>query len=287
MKDRIIRGSADDFRFFALNATNVVKEAKAVHKLPLIETDLMGRLIIAGLLTSQTLKNPDDSITVKLDSNGPLTGGLVSVTKSGTIKGYINNYLDMSNLTAKTFKEVVGNGTLTIMRSVGDKKPYIGLVELISGEIGEDLAYYYLKSEQINSAVSLGVLFVQDEYRQAGGFMVQLLPNAKEESITILENNLAKLPSFTDLLDMDYSLEKIMEEFVLKGFDVEYTEEVEPQYQCDCSKDKFRRGIISLGKEEIKQICDEGKPIDTECHFCNKVYTFEHSELVEILETLK
>ncbi len=286
MKDRIIRGSADDFRFFVLNATNVVKEAKSIHKLPLIETDLMGRLIIAGLLTSQTLKNTDDSITIKLDSDGPLTGGLVSVTKAGAIKGYLNNYLDMDNLTAKTFKDVVGNGTLTVMRSIGDKKPYIGLVELISGEIGEDLAYYYLKSEQINSAVSLGVLFVQDEYRQAGGFMVQLLPNAKEESITILENNLAKLPSFTDLLDMEYSLEKIMEEFVLKGFDIEYTEEVEPFYQCDCSKDKFRRGIISIGKEEIKQICDEGKPIDTECHFCNKVYSFDHSELVEILNSL-
>ncbi len=286
MKDKIIRGSADDFRFFVLNATNVIKEAKSIHKLPLIETDLMGRLIIAGLLTSQTLKNTDDSITIKLDTDGPLSGGLVSVTKAGAIKGYLNNYLDMSNITAKTFKEIVGNGTLTVMRSIGDKKPYIGLVELLSGEIGEDLAYYYLKSEQINSAVSLGVLFVQDEYRQAGGFMVQLLPNAKEESITILENNLAKLPSFTDLLDMEYSLEKIMEEFVLKGFDIEYTEEVEPFYHCDCSKDKFRRGIISLGKEELKQICDEGKPIDTECHFCNKVYSFEHSELMEILGSI-
>ena len=207
MKDYLIRGITKDkcIRFFAVRANDLVENAVKIHQLSYTNSIILGRTLIAGLLMSMDLKNEKDLLTLKFNGDGPAGEFVVTSSGDNTIKGYTNNpsyELDLKQINSFNASLAVGNGVLNVIRSIGDSKPYIGQVDIVSGEIAEDIAYYYSQSEQIPTAIQLGVLMNDDaSVRQAGGFLVQLMPNTPEHIIEKLEENLRRLPNFSDLLD--------------------------------------------------------------------------------------
>jgi len=290
VKDYLIRGITKDkcIRFFAVRANEVVNEAIKIHKLSYTNSIILGRTLIAGLLMSKDLKNKNDLLTIKFAGDGPAGDFLVTATGDNTIKGYTNNpsyEIDLDKTKVFKASDAVGKGVLNIIRSIGDSKPYIGQTNIISGEIAEDIAYYYSQSEQIPTAIQLGVLMNDDAtVKQAGGFLVQLMPNTPEHIIDKLEDNIKKLPNFSDLLDMDYSIEELINNFVLKGFLTEITENHGVKYECNCSRERFSKGLSLLGKDEIAQLIEDNETINAECHFCNKSYSFSIEDLKSIYQ---
>ncbi|MCB5249891.1 MAG: Hsp33 family molecular chaperone HslO [Candidatus Cloacimonadales bacterium] len=289
MKDYLIRGITKDkcIRFFAVRANDLVENAVKIHQLSYTNSIILGRTLIAGLLMSMDLKNEKDLLTLKFNGDGPAGEFVVTSSGDNTIKGYTNNpsyELDLKQINSFNASLAVGNGVLNVIRSIGDSKPYIGQVDIVSGEIAEDIAYYYSQSEQIPTAIQLGVLMNDDaSVRQAGGFLVQLMPNTPEHIIEKLEENLRRLPNFSDLLDMNYSLEELISDFILKGFGIDIKEKHSVKYDCNCSKERFSKGLALLDSDELKQIVEDNEPISAECHFCNKSYSFSIDELKEIL----
>ncbi len=294
MKDRAIRGIAADkqIRFFAVNSTQTVQKALESHYLSVTSTIFLGRMLSAGIMLGMDLKDEASSITLKIDCDGPLGGGTVVSKNKGRTKGYVNQ--EKVELEAKTniyglsIAHAVGKGTLTIIKDLNVRQPFSGQVELISGEVAEDLAYYFLQSEQVPSAVGLGLLVNPDaSVKSSGGFIVQLMPFAKEEVISKLEENVTKMPNISDLLDMGKDIETIVKDFVLKGFDFSVTDEIEPSFSCDCSKDKFWNGVKLLGLVDIQEaLLKEGK-LQANCHFCNETYTFDENDLYQMIEEIK
>ena len=232
------------------------------------------------------LKSEKDLITLQITGSGPLKGVLVTSDSKSNVKGYVVNpdadlplkpdgKLDVGN--------AVGAGTLKIIKDVGLKDPYVGSIELISGEIADDLTYYFAQSEQVPSSVGLGVLVDTDcTIKHSGGFIVQLMPGADEEIIDKLEKKLMTIPYVTDMLNDGYSAEKMLEA-ILGDLELEILEKSPMQYKCTCSKDRVEKAIISLGKKEISQIIEEDKKAELTCQFCGKVYNFNETELKDIL----
>lgn len=296
MQDRAIRGMAakNQIRFFAVDSTNTVKEAASAHKLSVAATLLLGRMMSASIMLGMDLKDERSSVTLKLDCDGPLAGATVVSRNMGRVKGYVKNTQaelvnDSENPQfAIKIGPTVGNGTLSIIKDLNVKQPFTGQVKLISGEIGDDLAYYFLQSEQIPSAVGLGILVNPDlSIRTSGGFIVQLMPFTDDDTIVQLEDNIKNMPNISDLLDMGKSIEDIVIEFVLKNFDMIITDELEPTFYCDCSKEKFRSGLKLLGKEELIEVLNEDGKLETNCQFCNSTYTYYEKDLKDIIKELK
>lgn len=296
MQDRAIRGMAakNQIRFFAVDSTNTVKEAASAHKLSVAATLLLGRMMSASIMLGMDLKDERSSVTLKLDCDGPLAGATVVSRNMGRVKGYVKNTQaelvnDSENPQfAIKIGPTVGNGTLSIIKDLNVKQPFTGQVKLISGEIGDDLAYYFLQSEQIPSAVGLGILVNPDlSIRTSGGFIVQLMPFTDDDTIVQLEDNIKNMPNISDLLDMGKSIEDIVIEFVLKNFDMIITDELEPTFYCDCSKEKFRSGLKLLGKEELIEVLNEDGKLETNCRFCNSTYTYYEKDLKDIIKELK
>jgi len=292
VKDYLIRGISKDkcIRFFAARANDLVNEAMNIHKLSYTNTIILGRTLIAGLLMSNDLKNEDDLLTIRFAGDGPAGHFLVTCNGKNSIKGYSENpEFELNQNQLKNFKasDAVGNGIINVIRSVGNLKPHMGQTNIVSGEIAEDIAYYYMQSEQIPTAIQLGVLLNEDgQIRQAGGFLVQLMPDTPDHIIDRLESNINSFPNFSDMLDMNYSLEDLINKFILKGFSAEITEKSEIRYECNCTKDRFRKGMALLGKEELKQMIDDNESISAECHFCNRSYSFSVEDLIEIYNSL-
>lgn len=289
MNDYLIRGITKNkyIRFFAVNAKNTVDEAIKIHHLSFTNAILLGRTLIAGLLISNDLKNRDDLLTLRFDGDGSSGSIIVTATGEKTVKGYIQhpeNELTKNTDGTISLRNAVGNGILHVIKSIGDQKPYIGQTEIVSGEIAEDIAYYYMQSEQIPTAIQLGVLIDNDAcVKQAGGFFIQLLPNTPDDVIDMLEKNIKSFPNFSDMLDMNYSIETLLEKFILKNFDIEILEKNNVRYQCNCSRERFYNGIVLLGKNEIEHLIEENESINAECHFCNKSYTFDKDDLISML----
>ena len=235
------------------------------------------------------MKNPTDVLTLQVQCGGPIGGMTVTADSKGEVKGYVHNPDVM--LPPKNGKLDVGGalgpGFLNVIKDMGLKEPYVGQVALQTGEIAEDLTYYFAASEQVPSAVGLGVLMNKDNtVRQAGGFIVQVMPFAEEETIAKLEANVQKIQSVTTLLEQGHTPESLLEQ-VLDGFDIEINDRIPTEFYCNCSKERVEKALISIGRKELNEMIQEGKKVELNCHFCNTNYTFSVEELKEILRKCK
>ena len=291
MDDYIIKGMAagNEIRFFAAYTRNTVEKARTTHNLSPVCSAALGRLLTGGALMGSMCKNDDDVLTLKINGDGPAKSLTVTADAKSNVKGLIYNGQVDIPLRSDGHLNVgglVGNGMLTVIRDEGPGEPYVGQTALVSGEIGEDLTYYFAESEQIPTSVGLGVLVDTDlSIKHAGGFIIQLLPFASEETITRLENSLANVKSVTDYFNNGMSVEEMMDKII--GEDVFESkiiiEEKRPTgYHCNCSRDRVTKALISIGRAEIKSMIDDGKPVNLHCDFCNTDYEFQVDELKEI-----
>lgn len=276
--------SADGSAFASvIDAKDIVSEIEKIHKTSAVVTAGLGRLSIGASLMGYMLKGKDDNITLRIDADG-LTGQLIAVADSmGNVKSCVNNPVVEIPLNAQGKLDVGGavghNGTLSVVKDLGLKEPYVGVVPLVSGEIAEDIASYYATSEQIPTVCSLGVLVNPDlTVKSAGGFLVQLLPFADEKCIDIIEKNVTKIRPVSAILSDGITPEEIAN-MLLDGLEPEPLDEANPVYKCDCSRERTERVLVSLGKNELLSIAGEGKDTSVYCHFCGKEYIFTPKEI--------
>lgn len=271
----------------ALDSTDMVAMIEQYHKPSAVVTAALGRLATAASLMGYGQKNEGDQLTLRVDGDGPI-GSMYAVADSwGNVKCCADNYIVEIPLNAKGKLDVggaVGEGTLSVIKDLGLKEPYVGTIPLVSGEIAEDIANYYVASEQIPTVLSLGVLVAPDlTVQHAGGFLIQLLPFADESVIPILEQNVASMPHFTEMLKSGMTAEDIVMK-CLEGLDPNLLDEAEPVYHCDCSRERTSRILISIGKEELQRLADTQEQIEVCCHFCDKKYTFTPAEILELID---
>lgn len=292
MNDYIIRATAanDQIRAFAAVTTEMVETAREHHNTSPVATAALGRLLTAGAMMGSMMKGEKDVLTLQIKAGGPLQGITVTADSQGNIKGYVGNPDVCIPANSKGKLDVagaVGPGFLTVIKDMGLKEPYSGQVMLQTCEIAEDLTYYFATSEQVPSAVGLGVLMNKNNtVRQAGGFIVQLMPFAEEDVISKLEQNVQKINSVTNLLEEGHTPESLLEK-VLEGFDIQINEKMDTRFHCNCSKERVAKALISIGRKELNEMIQEGKPIEMNCHFCNTNYNFTVEELKEILRRCK
>lgn len=292
MKDYIVRATAAgaQIRAFAATTRNLVEHARAAHGTSPVATAALGRLLSAGAMMGTMLKGEKDLVTLQIKGDGPIHGITVTADPFARVKGYADYpgvMLPPNAIGKLDVGGAVGNGMLTVIRDLGLKEPYVGQTILQTGEIAEDLTYYFAASEQIPSTVGLGVLMEKDNtVKQAGGFIIQLMPFAEDEVIEKLEENLKKMPSVTSILDEGKTPEELLA-VVLDGIKLEITDTVPTEFYCNCDKKRIEKAIISIGEKDIKEMIEEGKEIEVKCHFCNSAYTFSVEELKELLKKAK
>lgn len=289
MADYIIRATAakGQVRAFAAFTRDLVEKARASHNTSPVATAALGRLLTAGAMMGSMMKNEKDLLTLKIEGDGPIGGLTVTADSRGNVKGYVNNPLVVLPCNDKGKLDVggaLGIGVLSVIQDVGLKEPYVGQTILVSGEIAEDLTYYYATSEQTPSSVALGVLMNKDNtVRQAGGFIIQLMPGAGEEVISALEKRVGEISSVTSLLDEGMTPEEILQT-ILEGMEPEITDKMNTRFYCGCHKERVEKALISIGKKELQDMIQDGKPIEINCHFCNANYVFSVEELQGLLE---
>lgn len=292
MKDYIVRATAAgaQIRAFAATTRNLVEHARTAHGTSPVATAALGRLLSAGAMMGTMLKGEKDLVTLQIKGDGPIHGITVTADSFARVKGYADYpgvMLPPNAIGKLDVGGAVGNGMLTVIRDLGLKEPYVGQTILQTGEIAEDLTYYFAASEQIPSTVGLGVLMEKDNtVKQAGGFIIQLMPFAEDEVIEKLEENLKKMPSVTSILDEGKTPEELLA-VVLDGIELEITDTVPTEFYCNCDKKRIEKAIISIGEKDIKEMIEEGKEIEVKCHFCNSAYTFSVEELKELLKKAK
>lgn len=298
MESRMIRGASKNARFFVIDSTEIVQEALNIHKCSPTAINAFGRFLTAGLIMGGTLKGKD-LLSIVTDTDGLVNQMIVTANGEGEVKGYLNNpQADLPNkqLTNKPdVANLIGKGTLRVIKDMGLKEPYVGLSEIVSGEIAEDVAYYYVTSEQIPTVIALGVeLSDEKTVKVAGGYMIQLFPDSDDKFIDLLEEKIKAMRNITELLKGGMDLERIVKLIYEDMTDENYEKLIEPyevlesknvKYFCNCNKEKYYKGLITLGKEEIEKVLNEtGGEIETECHFCGKRYKFNRDDLKEFLE---
>ncbi len=292
MSDYIVRAMAanQQVRAFAAVTKDVVETARKAHNTSPVATAALGRLLTAGAMMGVMMKGEKDILTLQIKAGGPLNGITVTADSKGRVKGYVGNPNVCIPANAKGKLDVagaVGVGFLNVIKDLGLKEPYLGQVALQTSEIAEDLTYYFATSEQVPSAVGLGVLMNKDNtVRQAGGFILQVMPFAEESTIDRLEKNVQNISSVTSLLEEGYTPETLLEK-ALEGFDVEISDRVPTSFYCNCSKSRVERALISVGRKELNEMIQEGKDVELNCHFCNSNYVFHVEELKEILRKSK
>ena len=288
MSDYIIRATAAEgqIRAFAAATRDLVEYARNAHNTSPVATAALGRLLTAGAMMGVMMKGEKDLLTIRIQGDGPIEGLTATADSKGRVKGYAFNPAVMLPPNSKGKLDVggaLGVGVLSVIKDIGLKDPYVGQTILVSGEIAEDLTYYYATSEQTPSSVALGVLMNKDNtVRQAGGFIIQLMPGASEEIITKLEMKLGEIQSVTSLMDVGNTPEMILEH-ILGEFGLEIGEKIPASFYCNCTKERVEKAIISIGREEISQMIADGKPIEVNCHFCGKNYGFSVAELEDML----
>ena len=289
MRDYIVRATAanDQIRAFAATTRDLVEAARQAHGTSPVATAALGRLLTAGAMMGSMMKGEKDLLTLQIKGDGPLGGITVTADSSARVKGYVGHpeVLLPPNLAGKLdVGGAVGQGDLVVIKDMGLKEPYVGRTALVSGEIAEDITAYFAASEQIPSAVALGVLMSREnEVKQAGGFILQLMPFAEEEIITALEAKLAEISSVTSMLDRGMTPEDMLQE-LLGDLGVTVHERIGTGFFCNCDKKRVEKAIISIGKKEIGEMIAEGKPIEVNCHFCGKTYEFSVEELKRLLK---
>ncbi len=290
MSDYLIRATAANaqIRAFAVESKVLVEKARASHNTSPVVTAALGRLLTAGTMMGVMLKGEKDVLTLQVNGSGPVQGMTVTADSQGRVKGYakVPEVIIPANKKGKLdVASAVGIGVLTVIKDMGLKEPYAGQVALQTSEIAEDLTYYFATSEQVPSSVGLGVLMDKETntVKQAGGFIIQLMPFADERVISKLEENLKSVTSVTSLFEEGKGPEEILE-ILLKGFDIEITDKIPVEFYCNCDKKRVEKALISIGKKELEEMIREGKEVELNCHFCNSNYIFQVNELKEILK---
>ena len=287
MSDYIVRATAADaqIRAFACTTKDVVETARQAHNTSPVVTAALGRLLSAGAMMGSMLKGDDDLLTLQIKGDGPMQGLMVTADSKSNVKGYayVPDVILPANAVGKLdVAGAVGNGTLRVIRDMGLKDPYVGQTLLQTSEIAEDLTYYFATSEQVPSSVGLGVLMERNNtVKQAGGFIIQLMPFAEESVISRLEQNLSGIMSVTAMLDAGNTPEQMLNQ-LLDGLECEILETRPTAFLCNCGRPKIEKVLISLGEKEIKEMIDEGKEIEINCQFCGKHYQFSVDELKEL-----
>lgn len=287
-QDYIVRGMAagGQIRCFAITSRNLTEEARQRHGTSPVTTAALGRLLSGGAMMGIMMKGEKDLLTLQIQGDGPVQGITVTADSFGHVKGYPVNpvvLLPPSREGKLDVGKAIGSGVLTVIRDVGLKEPYAGQVQLVSGEIAEDLTYYFAVSEQTPSSVALGVLMNQNNtVSQAGGYIIQLMPGTSEAVIAKLEHRLSETRPVTTLLSQGYSPEGILEE-ILEGLDVSISPDCIPaSFSCHCSKERMAQALISLGSKELDRLIEEQESIEMQCHFCNSKYSFSVNDLKNI-----
>lgn len=288
MEDYIIRATAGNgsIRAFAAISTNTVEKARQIHQTTPVASAALGRMLTAAAMMGAMLKSEKDLITLQITGDGPLKGVLVTSDSKSNVKGYVVNPDVDIPLKADGKLNVggaIGNGSLRVIKDIGLKEPYSGSIELVSGEIADDITYYFAKSEQVPSSVGLGVLVDTNlTIKHSGGFIIQLMPDAPEDVIDKLEKKLLTIPYITDMLNSGLDAEKILET-ILGDFGLEILDKTGMDYKCSCNRQRVEQAIVSLGKKELAKIIEEDKKASLTCQFCNKVYEFNEEELKKLL----
>ncbi len=292
MSDYLIRATAAgaQIRAFAALTTDTAERARTIHNTCPTMTAALGRLLTAGAMMGSMMKGDDDLLTLQIRGEGPGKGLTVTATANGTVKGY--PVVPVVNLPANAKGKLdVGGalypGTLSVIRDMGLKEPYVGQTVLQTGEIAEDLTYYFAASEQTPSSVALGVLMNSDNtVRHAGGFILQLMPFAEDSMINRLEANLKDLPSVTKMMEEGLTPEGILRR-ALAGFDVEITDRLPVEYSCNCSREKMEKALIAIGQKDLRELIEENEPVTMNCQFCGSSFTFSVEELKKMAESQK
>ena len=288
-QDYIVRATAanSSIRAFAATSGNLVEEARKRHNTSPVVTAALGRLLTGAAMMGVMMKGEQDILTVQIKSGGPMRGMTVTADSQGHVKGYpvVPDVMLPPNKKGKLdVAGAVGVGLMYVIKDMGLKDPYVGQTTLQTSEIAEDLTYYFATSEQVPSSVGLGVLMNKDNtVRQAGGFIIQLMPFTDEKIIDALEQKIAGLTSVTDLLEQGHTPESLLE-FILGDFGVEITDRIDTSFSCNCSRERVKKAVVSIGKKDLQEMIDDGEPIEVKCHFCNTGYTFCIDELKEIME---
>lgn len=289
---RLVRCISDDglVAISAVESTDIVAKAEQLHKSSAVVTAALGRLLTAASLMGAQLKGADQSVTLRVKGDGPIGSLTAYSDSSGNVKGYAQNpfvELPLNSIGKLDVGSAVGAGDLFVTKDLRLKEPYNGAVSLVSGEIAEDIAAYYARSEQIPTVCSLGVLVNPDlTVKHAGGFIIQLLPAASENEIEKVERSIKNLPSVTTMLESGMSCFEIAKE-AMKEFKIELLDESAPEYKCDCSRERTEKILRSLGKEELAKIAEELDKCEVKCHFCDAVYSFTKNEILTLSERAK
>ena len=290
--DYMLRATAANgqIRAFAATSRDLVEKARQAHNTSPVATAALGRLMTAGVMMGSMMKADSDLLTIRVEGDGPIGGLTVTADKNGNVKGYAFHPEVMLPPNAKGKLDVggaLGVGVLSVIQDIGLKEPYVGQTILVTGEIAEDLTYYYATSEQTPSSVALGVLMNKENtVRQAGGFIIQLLPGAEEATIAALEKTIGELEPVTTMLNKGMTPEDILE-LILGQFGLEILDKLDTRFHCDCSREKVEKALISVGKKELNDMVQEGKPVEVKCHFCNTPYVFNVEELKNLIRRSK
>lgn len=287
MGDYIVRAMAAEgqIRAFAASTREVVETARQKHETSPIATVALGRLLTGGAMMGTMMKNDSDMITIQIKSDGPIGSMTVTADTRGNVKGFVANPQVMLPLKDGKLDVAgaLGIGVLSVIKDIGLKEPYVGDTILVTSEIADDLTYYFATSEQVPSSVGLGVLMNKNNtVEQAGGFIIQLLPGASEETIEKLEKRINEIKSITGMLEQKMSPEDILG-VVLGGMGLTVLDRIDTKFYCNCSKERVKNAVISIGREEIQSMIDDNNPIEVNCHFCSSHYTFSVDELKEML----
>ncbi|EQB90190.1 molecular chaperone Hsp33 [Clostridium punense] len=290
--DKLVRATAQngEIRIIGATTTDLVQEAMDIHKCTPTAAAALGRMLTVGSLMGALLKNEKDSLTIQISGGGEAKGVVVTAHADACVKGYIGNPdvdLPLNSIGKLDVGGAIGtNGYLKVIRDMGLKEPYIGQVPIQTGEIGDDLAYYFTISEQTPSAVALGVLVDTNlTIKAAGGFIIQMMPGASEFVADILSYRLQEIPSVTSMITEGMTIEDILK-YIFEDMDLKIHEELKPEYKCDCSRERVERALISIGRKDLQELVDEGKSEEILCHFCNKSYIFTNENISELLKSL-
>lgn len=288
-EDYIVRATAagHQLRIFAATTKNLVEEARKIHNTSPVVTAALGRLLTAGSMMGSMMKGESDVLTLQITCEGPVKGLTVTADSMANVKGYVKQPIVILPPNEKGKLDVsgaLGPGFLNVIRDIGMKEPYNGRIQLVSGEIAEDLTYYYATSEQVPSSVGLGVLLEKDNHvKQAGGFIIQVMPYAEEQVISTVEESLQHIHSVTDLLEREMSPEDMIR-YLMGSLDVDILDRIPAAYTCNCSRERVSKAVAGIGRKGLEEIIADGETIEVNCDFCGSHYYFTVEELKEFLK---
>jgi molecular chaperone Hsp33 len=291
--DKLIKATAlnGDVRIIAAQTTDLVNKAVTIHGCAAGAAVAFGRMLTAGCIVGSMLKAEQDTITLQIDGGGPIKGITVTSYSDAHVKGYVGNPAADLPLNEKGKVDVAGlvgrEGSLMVIRDMGLREPYVGQVPIVTGEIGDDLAYYYTVSEQTPSAVGLGVLIDTDySIKAAGGFIIQMMPDANEMAADLITYRLEEVKSITEMMSGGMNIEDIVKH-IFEDMQLEILESMTPEYRCDCTREIVEQALISIGEQELSKLYEEGKTEELQCHYCNEKYLFTKEDFGRILEEIK